>query len=70
MKLPVLGTANLNSITQPQIPQNSNRWSATANPQVCGMFTVIFCTFATTNDFTLGQTSTANFAAFFSWFDK
>ena len=68
--LPVLGTANLNSIPQPQIPQNSNGWSATANPQVCGTFAVISCTSATANDFSLPQTWTANFAAFFSWFDK
>ena len=27
---PVLGTANLHSISHPQIPQNFNRWSATA----------------------------------------
>ena len=60
-----LGTANLNSIPQPQIPQNSNGWSATANPQVCGTFAVIFCTSATANDFSLPQTRTANFAVFF-----
>ena len=65
---PELGTANLNSIAQPQIPQNSNRWSATANPQVCGTFAVIFCTSA--NDFSLPQTWTANFFHFFAWFDK
>ena len=36
--LPELGTANLHSILQPQIPQNCKRCSATANPQVCGNF--------------------------------
>ena len=46
---PVLGTANLNSIPQPQIPQNSMRYSATANPQVCDRFAVIFRTSATAN---------------------
>ena len=52
----VLGTANLNFSPQPQIPQNGNGWSATANPQVCGTFAVIFCTSATANDFSLPQT--------------
>ena len=32
----VLGTANLHLISQPQISQNSNLWSATENLQVCG----------------------------------
>ena len=41
----VLSIANLNSITQPQIPQNSNRWSTTANPQVYGTIVVIFLHF-------------------------
>ena len=48
----VLSTANLHSIPQ---PQNSNGWSASANPQVCGTFAVIFCTSATANDFLLPQ---------------
>ena len=66
----VLDTANLRSISQPQIPQNSNGWSATANPQVCGTFAVIFCTFASANDFLLLQTRPTNFAVNFSCFDK
>ena len=44
-----LGTANLNSIPQPQIPQNCKRCSAIANPQVCDRFAVTFCTSATAN---------------------
>ena len=44
-----LGTANLNSIPQPQIPQNCKRCSATANPQVCDRFAVTFRTSATAN---------------------
>ena len=47
--LPELGTANLNSIPQPQIPQNCKRCSATANPQVCDRFAVTFRTSATAN---------------------
>ena len=47
----MLGTENLHSVLQTQIPQNSNGWSATANPQVCGTFAVIFCTSARANDF-------------------
>ena len=43
----MLGTANLNSIPQPQIPQNCKRCSATANPQVCDRFAVTFRTSAT-----------------------
>ena len=43
------GTANLNSIPQPQIPQNCKRCSATANPQVCDRFAVTFRTSATAN---------------------
>ena len=46
---PELGTANLNSIPQPQIPQNCKRCSAIANPQVCDRFAVTFCTSATAN---------------------
>ena len=44
-----LGTANLHSIPQPQIPQNCKRCSATANPQVCDRFAVTFRTSATAN---------------------
>ena len=44
-----LGTANLNSIPQPQIPQNCKRCSATANPQVCDRFAVTFRTSAIAN---------------------
>ena len=49
MGLPELGTANLNSLPQPQIPQNCKRCSATANPQVCDRFAVTFRTSATAN---------------------
>ena len=38
----VLGTTNLHCISQPQTSQNSNGWSATANPQVCGTFAEFF----------------------------
>ena len=44
-----LGTANLHSIPQPQIPQNCKRGSATANPQVCDRFAVTFRSSATAN---------------------
>ena len=44
-----LGTANLHSIPQPQIPQNCKWCSATANPQVCDRFAVTFRTSATAN---------------------
>ena len=47
--LPELGTANLHSIPQPQIPQNCKRCSATANPKVCDRFAVTFRTSATAN---------------------
>ena len=52
-----LGTANLNSIPQPQISQNCKRCSATANPQVCDRFAVTFRTSATAN----ATSATANF---------
>ena len=50
----MLCTANLHSIPQPQIPPNSNGWSANANPQVCGNFLhfcnlKLFFTFANLN---------------------
>ena len=46
IKAAELGTANLNSIPQ---PQNCKRCSATANPQVCNRFAVTFRTSATAN---------------------
>ena len=48
----MLGTANLHSIPQPQISQNTTGWSAAANPQTCSNF----CPSATANDFLLPQT--------------
>ena len=41
-----LGTTNLYSIPQPQIPQNCKRCSAIANPQVCDRFAITFRTSA------------------------
>ena len=38
----VVGTANSRSILPPRIPQNCKRWSATAVPQVCDTFAIVF----------------------------